>query len=188
MVPQRRKDGGGCAGHALHAGALDVDQRHVLNRGKAADRQGLHGGCLLGEVADAGARGVKVEEVADDDGDAILHRRQRGARVQHIGAKVRQLPGLVVRHGLQAHRLGHLTGVCRVDTVNVCPDADLPAARERAKYCGRVVRAISPESGDLHEDDTVARSARLRWQARPGERHHSWPSPLPVPGFLCRVR
>lgn len=52
--------------------------------------------------------GGAVEEVADGDGDAVLHGGHGGARVQHTGAKVAELPGFMVAQALQAHSLAHL--------------------------------------------------------------------------------
>lgn len=39
---------------------------------------------------------LPVEDVADGDGYVELHCRQRGARVQHTGAEVAELPSLMV--------------------------------------------------------------------------------------------
>jgi len=52
--------------------------------------------------------GVAVEEVSDCDGDVVLHGRHGGAGMEHTGAKIGQLPGLVVAETLQAHCLPHL--------------------------------------------------------------------------------
>lgn len=54
----------------------------------------------------------EVEEVPDADGDVVLHGRQGGARVQHIGTKVAELPGLMVGQAGQAHGLRNLAGIC----------------------------------------------------------------------------
>ena len=52
--------------------------------------------------------GGAVEEVADGDGDAVLHGGHGRARVQHAGAKVAELPRFMVAQALQAHSLAYL--------------------------------------------------------------------------------
>ena len=52
--------------------------------------------------------GGAVEEVADGDGYAVFHGGHGGARVQHTGAEVDELPGFMVAQTLQPHSLAHL--------------------------------------------------------------------------------
>jgi hypothetical protein len=54
---------------------------------------------------------VEVEEVPDGYRDLVAHGRQSGARVQHVGTKVAQLPGLVVGQRRQTHSLWDLRGI-----------------------------------------------------------------------------
>ena len=64
---------------------------------------------------------VCVEEIPDGNGDLVAHGWQCGAGVQHVGAKVAQLPGLVVGQGGQTHSLRDLGGgVAGVTMVCIC--------------------------------------------------------------------
>ena len=93
----------------------------------------------------------QVEEVPDGDGDAVAHGRQGGSGVQHIGSKVRQLPGFVIAEAGEANRLGHLAGVCTVHPVHVSPDGDLAGLKECADCGGRIVASVTLQSRDLQQ-------------------------------------
>ena len=69
--------------------------------------------CLLQVVLWALAQPVLtwlplVEEVTDGDGNAVAHGRQRGTWVHHAGAKVAQLPSLMVAQAGEADCLRYL--------------------------------------------------------------------------------
>lgn len=73
----------------------------------------------------------QVEEVPDGDGDAVSHGREGGPGVEHIGPKVRQLPGFMVAEAGQADSLGYLAGVSAVHPIHIGPDGDLAGLEQR---------------------------------------------------------
>lgn len=135
----------------MGAAHLDVDERDILNRREALDEplRPLHarpaGVRHVHELADARALRGEVEEVADVDWNGVLHRRERRARVQHVGAEVGELPRLVVREPFEADRLGHLAGVRGVHPVDVRPDCDDAGLGQGAHNRGGVVGAVAAE-------------------------------------------
>mmetsp|Transcript_12594 Transcript_12594/g.33508 ORF Transcript_12594/g.33508 Transcript_12594/m.33508 type:complete len:214 (-) Transcript_12594:1025-1666(-) len=131
-----------CGGtrHADKPGALDVDDRHVVNRCETlhlstvggvgesllviAATHGIARAQEILGIRDDGARCVEVEEVSQHDRNVVLHRRERRRRVQHVCSKVAQLPSLVVRQSGQADSLAHLSRIRTVHAVNIRPDGD----------------------------------------------------------------
>ena len=81
-------------------------------------------------------RSSKVEEVSDGDGDAVAHGGEGGSGVQHIRAKIGQLPGFMVAQASQADSFWHLPGVCAVNAINIRPDGDLASLEERSDNGG----------------------------------------------------
>ena len=63
--------------------------------------------------------------------------------MQDVGAKVGQLPRLVVRQRLEAHRLLHLAGIRGEDAVDVGPDRDRLGDEHGAEDRGGVVGAVA---------------------------------------------
>ena len=147
----------GGARDADHAGSLDVDDRDVLDRREAFDEvdsvgidvDGVHRAVgisgHLALVADARAGRRLVEVVPEDHRDVVTHRRKCGARVQHVGAKVRQLPRLVVRQRFEANRLLNLARIGGVHAVDVGPDGDRLGDEHGAEDGGGVVGAVALE-------------------------------------------
>ena len=96
LLAQRAKQPVRGTGHADHAGALEIDQRDVLNAGDALDRL-----VRVRLRADQRSRLLRREGIADPDRDIAPDRRRHGLRVDDLGAEVRQLHRLV---GRRAHR------------------------------------------------------------------------------------
>ncbi len=69
-----------------HAGALDIDQGHLVHGGKTLDR---HFGFWLGR--DRGAAGVRFEGVSDPDGNAARDRGKHRVRMNDFRAEIGQL-------------------------------------------------------------------------------------------------
>ena len=65
--------------------------------------------------------------------------------MQHLGAKVRQLHRLAIRHVLQQPCARHQTRIGRVKPIDVLPDAEHLAAQQVGEERRREVRAIAPE-------------------------------------------
>lgn len=102
-------------------------------------------------------RSSKVEEVSDGDGNAVAHGGEGGSGVQHIGAKIGQLPGFMVAQASQADSFRHLPGVCAVHPVYICPDGDLASLEERSDDGGRVVTAVTLQCGHLSKHNQTLR-------------------------------
>ena len=100
-------------------------------------------------------RSSKVEEVSDGDGNAVAHGGEGGSWVQHIGAKIGQLPGFMVAQASQADSFRHLPRVCAVDPIYICPDGDLASLEERSNNGGRVVTAITFQCSHLSKHEQV---------------------------------
>ena len=153
------------ARHADHAGALEIHQRHVLDAGDALDRQ-----ARARRGADQRALLVSGEGVADPDGDVAPDRRRHGLRMDHLGAEVRQLHGLVVRQRVDHLRVRHAARIGRQHAVDVGPDVNLGGIQQRAEDRGGEVAAVAPErglhaariGGDEAGDDEAGRCRRWR--------------------------
>eukprot|EP00982_Pelagococcus_subviridis_P011991 31135-Pelagococcus_subviridis.AAC.22 len=136
-------------GDADHPGPLDVDQAHVVDGGEAFDEARV----LRAAADDVGVDGASVENrrsrrglveiVPQDDRDGVPHRRERRPRVQHVRAKVRQLPRFVVRERVEADGFFDFPRIRRVHAVDVRPDRDLRRDEHRAED-GRGVIASVP--------------------------------------------
>ena len=145
LLAQRAEQAMRRAGHADHAGALEVDQRDVLDAGDALDRQARDVGCAQISVPGFSRR----EGVADPDRDVAADGRRHGLRMDDLGAEVRQLHRLVVGQRVDDLRVGHAARIGRQHAVDVGPDVDLarrPAARRRSRRrnrcrCGRASSA-----------------------------------------------
>ena len=72
-VPQRAKKTIGYARHTHHPGTLDVDERHVVDRGKSLDRI-----ATAGLLVDLSSARTWVESVSDPDRDLLSRHRVRG--------------------------------------------------------------------------------------------------------------
>ena len=112
-------------GHADHPGALDVDQRDLLDAGDPLDRVRRHR-----RLADQRSRLLRRERVADPDRNPLLHRRRHRLRMNHLGAEVRELHRLVIGERVDHRRVGHAARIGAEHAVDVGPDVNL--ARRRA--------------------------------------------------------
>ena len=144
LLAQRAEQAVRRAGHADHAGALEVDQGDVLDCRDALDRE-------LGVRPRADQRrGVLGREgVADPDRDLPAHGRRHGLRMDDLGAEVRQLHRLAVGQRVDHLGIGHAPRIGRQHAVDVGPDVDRRGIEQRAEDRRGEVAAIAAERG-LH--------------------------------------
>ena len=76
---------------------------------------------------------IRREGVADPDGDLSTHRRRHGLRMDHLGAKVRQLHRLVVRQRIDHLRIRHATRIGRQHAIDVSPNMNLARIEQGAE-------------------------------------------------------
>eukprot|EP00162_Nutomonas_longa_P014203 comp21867_c0_seq1/m.49520 comp21867_c0_seq1/g.49520 ORF comp21867_c0_seq1/g.49520 comp21867_c0_seq1/m.49520 type:complete len:779 (-) comp21867_c0_seq1:129-2465(-) len=147
-------------GDADHSAALEIDQGDRGDGCNALDafwRVAWPASCdcccmcraerLAWALADHGEADIRVECVAHNERDAVLDRGRHCLWMQHLGAKVGELHGLVVGNKVEAARTGHDARVGRVDAVNVGPDGDLARMEQGANDRARKVRAVAAERG-----------------------------------------
>jgi hypothetical protein len=95
------------------------------------DGRAARGAEALGDAIASPVLGL--ERVADADRDLPRDRGLHRARVEHLGAEVRELAGLVVAHRVEHHGLGHAPRIGREHPVDVGPDDDLGGVEEGAE-------------------------------------------------------
>jgi hypothetical protein len=101
---QRCEHALGRARHPDHAAAFHVQQGQVGSQRQALRRQRV---VAIAFGIDAGAWMRGIEGVADQDRGAARDRRRHGLRMDHLGAEISQLAGLVIAHARQQHGVGH---------------------------------------------------------------------------------
>ena len=167
LLAQRAEEPVRGAGHADHAGALEVDERHALDAGDALDRQ-----LRVGLRADQRARPSAARRCCGSRWGCRPDRRRHGLRVNHLGAEVRQLHRLVVGERVDHRGIGHAPRIGRQHAVDVRPDVDLrgiAAARRkwRRKSRCRCARAWSARRARSEAMKPVMISVPLK-SRRPG--------------------
>mmetsp|Transcript_39052 Transcript_39052/g.103231 ORF Transcript_39052/g.103231 Transcript_39052/m.103231 type:complete len:317 (-) Transcript_39052:950-1900(-) len=153
--------------HARHpddARPLQVHKRHLVDGRDAFDRHGhvpsphplgLDGdvmrvvlGQAVASALDDGALEGGVEDVADEDRDGGVDAGHHGRGVQHLGAEVGELDGLVVLERRDGEGLRHPPRVRREHPVCVLPHCDAGGAQEaREDGCGEVGAAALEGGG-----------------------------------------
>lgn len=128
------------------------------------DKEGLCSGCRFvakfpscplrlatygRDCADTLTGSRKIEEVPDGNGNAVAHGRKSSSRVQHIGAKIGQLPSFVVAQASKAYSFRHLPRVCAVHSIYICPNGDLAGLEKCPDNGCRVVAAVALQRSDL---------------------------------------
>ena len=150
-LPQRREHPAGNAGDTHHAGTLQVEERNAWHRREALHRRARQAQALGGRrrwpLADGGALGIRGQGVLDVDGNPALHGRTHGAGMQHRGARVGQLHGLVVGEVRQGCGLRDPPRVGAHDPVHVGPDGDGPCIQETREDRRGEVAAVAPQGG-----------------------------------------
>ena len=141
--------------------------------------------CRSGLAGDERARFVRGEGGEDADRDVEGDGRADRARVEHLGAEVGQLLGLVVADLGDDAGVGDLARVGGEDAGHVGPDLDLVGVERGAEEGGAVVGAAAAERGrravrgaadEAGDDDGLAgvemgaddRPGRVRVRSRSG--------------------
>ena len=141
-IAQRTEQALGGARHADHAGALEVEERDVVDGRDALDRElRARGG------RDHGTGLGRRERVLDPDRDLPAHGRGHGLRVDDLGAEIGQFHRLVVGQRIDDLGVRHAPRVGRQHAVDVGPDDDLLGIEQRAEDRARVVAAVAAERG-----------------------------------------
>ncbi len=68
--------------------------------------------------------------------------------MDHLGAEIGQLEGLLVGHMIEHKSLGHAPRIGRQHAVDIGPDVDLGGIEQGAEDARRVVAAVAAERGD----------------------------------------
>lgn len=130
------------AGHTDHAGALDVDQRHRVDRRNAFDLE------RRGRMrADQRAALRGRERIADVDRNIARNRRLHRLRVDHLGAEVREFHGFVVRELVDDLGIRHEPGIRREHTVHIRPNVNFERIEQGAEDRPGVIAAVASERG-----------------------------------------
>ena len=125
---------------------------------------------MRGERGDARALASGVAAIEHQDGNVLLDRRQNSGRMQHLGAKVSQLGGLLKADDLDAQGVGADAGIGGHDAVHVGPYLDgLGGERAAEQGAGEIGAAAAQGGGDagLVRGDEAAHHRHL---AQDGER------------------
>mmetsp|Transcript_56794 Transcript_56794/g.83119 ORF Transcript_56794/g.83119 Transcript_56794/m.83119 type:complete len:432 (-) Transcript_56794:291-1586(-) len=128
---------------AEHAGGGDVDEGDIV-----LHRQGRGQVLHLAGAGDDGARVLRVVGVLHAHGDVEAHGRPHRDGVQHLGAEVGQLGGLLEGDLGHGPRRGHHPRVRRHDAVHVLPHLHLVGPNGGRQEGGREVRAPAAQRGD----------------------------------------
>src|SRR5215213_4004043 len=138
---QRAEDGSRRRRKILQFRDIDCQQQQVVECGDSFDA------LLRGISCDECPWFIGQESGEDAHRNAERDGRTDGARVENLGAEMRQLLRLVIGDtGYDAH-VGHLPRVRGKDAGNVRPDLDLPGVEGGAQEGRAVVRTSSPKRG-----------------------------------------
>ena len=131
IITHCREDSAGYSGNPYHPGTFNRNQTDVINSCKSfyriCDRVTDIG---MIDLSNLGSGGTLVEEISDQDGNAVLHSGQCSTGMHDIGAKIAQLPCLIVRQFLKTHGLRNFAGIWTYTTDKVV----------REKFTGRATQ------------------------------------------------
>ena len=126
-------------GHADHAGALKAQHRDVLDHGDALDRL-----VAVAFLRDQRTTQLRLEAAAYPYRNALAYHRTHGLRVNHAGAEIGQLHGLVI--GQLADHMGfrHSRGIGAHYPFHVGPYGQGLGVHQGAEYgCGKIAAVAS---------------------------------------------
>src|SRR6266511_1266678 len=123
----------------------DVEDRDVALEGNGAEVRGA----VNGGAADDGALLFRLVGVEHSHGNVMLHGRQKGRRMQYLGAEAGQLGGLMEADLGDALRLGAHARIGGENAADVGPDLNARGVQGGADDGRRVVRAAASQGGDL---------------------------------------